>query len=88
MQWATMVVIEQMQRWRCPTYTPRTTVIAPYSSTEVVHALPEAEKFTLLFFRYAPLSEQSAAMSMAGERASQECMQYTSHCAMSQCAVP
>ncbi len=51
MQWATMVVIEQMQRWRCPTYTPRTTIIAPYSSTEVVHALPEAEKFTLLFFR-------------------------------------
>ena len=51
-QWATMVVIEQMQRWRCPTYTPRTTVIAPYSSTEVVHALPEAEKSTLLFFRY------------------------------------
>ena len=51
MQWATVVVIEQMQRWRCPTYTPRTTVIAPYSSTEVVHALPEAEKHTLLFFR-------------------------------------
>ena len=50
-QWATVVVIEQMQRWRCPTYTPRTTVIAPYSSTEVVHALPEAEKHTLLFFR-------------------------------------
>ena len=48
-----MVVIEQMQRWRCPTYTPRTTVIAPYSSTAVVHALPEAEKFTLLFFRCA-----------------------------------
>ena len=51
MQWATVVVIEQMQRWRCPTYTPRTTVVAPYSSTEVVHALPEAEKHTLLFFR-------------------------------------
>lgn len=52
MQWATFVVIEQMQRWRCPSYTPRTTIIAPYSSTEVVHALPEAEKSTLLFFRY------------------------------------
>lgn len=53
MQWATMVVAEQMQRWRCPSYTPRTTIIAPYSSTEVVRALPESEKLTLLFFRRA-----------------------------------
>ena len=58
MQWATVVVIEQMQRWRCPTYTPRTTIIAPYSSTEVVHALPESEKHTLLFFRCTCLPDR------------------------------
>ena len=62
MQWATVVVIEQMQRWRCPTYTPRTTIIAPYSSTEVVHALPEAEKHTLLFFRCGPHPAPSACL--------------------------
>ena len=62
-QWATVVVIEQMQRWRCPTYTPRTTVIAPYSSTEVVHALPEAEKHTLLFFRRASHSAVPTCMT-------------------------
>ena len=49
-----MLVIEQMQRWRCPTYNPRTTVIAPYASTEVIAALPDAKKEQLLFFRCAP----------------------------------
>jgi hypothetical protein len=50
-QWATVLVIEQMQRWRCPGYDPRTTIIAPYSSTEVINAVPDTEKDTLLFFR-------------------------------------
>ena len=54
-QWATMLVIEQMQRWRCHTYNPRTTVVAPYSSTEVIAALPDATKTQFLFFRCAHL---------------------------------
>ena len=53
-QWATMLVIEQMQRWRCHSYNPRTTVVAPYSSTEVIAALPDATKTQFLFFRWAP----------------------------------
>lgn len=56
MQWATFIVIEQMQRWRCPTYNPRTTIVAPYSSTEVINAIPDADKELLLFFRCAHLS--------------------------------
>ena len=58
-----MLVIEQMQRWRCPTYNPRTTVIAPYASTEVVAALPDARKEQLLFFRCA-LPECGAELAM------------------------
>ncbi|CAL8469167.1 g8708 [Coccomyxa elongata] len=50
-QWATFIVIEQMQRWRCPTYNPRTTIVAPYSSTEVINTIPDADKELLLFFR-------------------------------------
>ncbi len=49
-----MLVIEQMQRWRCHSYNPRTTVVAPYSSTEVIAALPDATKTQFLFFRCAP----------------------------------
>lgn len=59
-QWATFIVIEQMQRWRCPTYNPRTTIIAPYSSTEVINAIPDADKELLLFFRcHAPARSQT-----------------------------
>ncbi|KAK9822652.1 hypothetical protein WJX81_003745 [Elliptochloris bilobata] len=54
-QWATMVVVEQGQRWRCPTFTPRSTILAPYASTEVVSSLdsgvPDEERDVLAFFR-------------------------------------
>lgn len=57
LQWATMVVVEQGQRWRCPTFTPRSTILAPYASTEVVSTLdssvPDAERDVLAFFRCA-----------------------------------
>ena len=56
-QWAAMVVVEQGQRWRCPTFTPRSTILAPYASTEVVSSLdskvPDAERDVLAFFRCA-----------------------------------
>ena len=56
-QWATMVVVEQGQRWRCPTFTPRSTILAPYASTEVVSSLdlsvPDEERDVLAFFRCA-----------------------------------
>ena len=53
-QWATMLAVEQGQRWRCRTYSPRSTIIVPYSSTESVNSLPLKEghdKETLLYFR-------------------------------------
>ena len=56
-QWATIVVVEQGQRWRCPTFTPRSTILAPYASTEVVSSLdlsvPDEERDVLAFFRCA-----------------------------------
>ncbi len=54
MQWATMLAVEQGQRWRCRTYSPRSTVIVPYSSTESINSVPLKEgheKETLLYFR-------------------------------------
>ena len=53
-QGATMLAVEQGQRWRCRTYSPRSTIIVPYSSTESVNSLPLKEghdKATLLYFR-------------------------------------
>ncbi len=54
-QWATMVAVEQGQRWRCPTYTPRSTILAPYASTEVLSSLesrvPDEERDVLAYFR-------------------------------------
>ncbi|CAL5229778.1 g13167 [Coccomyxa viridis] len=53
-QWATMLAVEQGQRWRCRAYSPRSTVIVPYSSTESINSLPLKEgheKETLLYFR-------------------------------------
>ena len=49
-----MLAVEQGQRWRCRTYSPRSTVIVPYSSTESVNSVPLREghdKETLLYFR-------------------------------------
>lgn len=54
-QWATMLAVEQGQRWRCRTYSPRSTVIVPYSSTESVNTVPLKEghnKESLIYFRY------------------------------------
>ncbi|CAL8469510.1 g9051 [Coccomyxa elongata] len=53
-QWATVLVVEQGQRWRCPSYSPRSTIVVPYSSTESVNTIPlrpDGEKESLLFFR-------------------------------------
>jgi len=53
-QWATMLAVEQGQRWRCRTYSPRSTVIVPYSSTESVNTVPLKEgpdKESLIYFR-------------------------------------
>ena len=69
-QWAAMVVVEQGQRWRCPTFTPRSTILAPYASTEVVSSLdssvPDAERDVLAFFRCAcSLRWDAAAQGVA-----------------------
>ena len=59
-----MLAVEQGQRWRCRTYSPRSTVVVPYSSTESVNTVPLKdghEKETLLYFRQGALSQTSAA---------------------------
>ncbi len=79
-QWATMVVVEQGQRWRCPTYTPRSTILAPYASTEVLSSLesrvPDEERDVLAYFRCgaarsaaAPAPPARAASGEAARRA-------------------
>ncbi|EIE21518.1 hypothetical protein COCSUDRAFT_66927 [Coccomyxa subellipsoidea C-169] len=53
-QWATVLAVEQGQRWRCPSYSPRSTIVVPYSSTESINTIPlrpDGEKESLLFFR-------------------------------------
>eukprot|EP00884_Botryococcus_braunii_P007896 jgi/Botrbrau1/17107/Bobra.0157s0010.1 len=52
--WSTVFVIEMAQRYRCPAYSPRNSIVVPYSSTEVVQGLTlgsEDEADHLLFFR-------------------------------------
>ena len=44
----------QGQRWRCPGYSPRNTMIVPYSSTEIVQGLPPVrleDQEMLIYFR-------------------------------------
>lgn len=58
-----MLAVEQGQRWRCRTYSPRSTVVVPYSSTESVNTVPLKdghEKETLLYFRRGALSHTEA----------------------------
>lgn len=70
LQWAVFVAVEQGQRWRCPTYTPRSTILAPYASTEVVNLLeprvPDEERNVLAFFRcaWAHLEPRSVCIAM------------------------
>lgn len=55
-QWATLLAVEQGQRWRCASYSPRSTLVVPYASTQSLATLrlrPSAERKTLLFFRCA-----------------------------------
>lgn len=55
-QWATLLAVEQGQRWRCASYSPRSTLVVPYASTQslaTIRLRPSAEKKTLLFFRCA-----------------------------------
>ena len=62
-----MLVVEQGQRWRCRTYSPRSTVVVPYSSTESVNTVPLKdghEKETLLYFRQGTLSHVLAAVCL------------------------
>ena len=59
MQWATMIVQEQGQRWMCASYNPRSTLIVPYSFKDVSVGQQVAEhgdRPKLLFFRQAPLN--------------------------------
>ena len=59
MQWATLLAVEQGQRWHCRSYSPRSTVIVPYSSTQSVNTVPlkaGPDKGTLLYFRRASCS--------------------------------
>jgi hypothetical protein len=52
--WSTVFIVEQAQRYRCPAYSPRNSLVVPYSSTEVVQGLTldvEDEADHLLFFR-------------------------------------
>ena len=46
--------LEQGQRWRCPSYSPRSTLVVPYSSTQSLATIPlraARDKDTLLYFR-------------------------------------
>ncbi len=54
LQWATMLVQEQGQRWMCSSYNPRSTLVVPYSFKDVglgPQVAESAERPTLVFFR-------------------------------------
>ena len=39
-QWATLLAVEQGQRWRCASYSPRSTLVVPYASTQSLATHP------------------------------------------------